>query len=213
MQHKVLAINWLCFAVCGKLGATLSHDESKEGSEKASGNGQNVCNLASTYGQRLCTFQEAPAVLQFNRFIRTGYRAGLTYPQCACSIFQCHNETGGLNNNLGVKLVSHFVAGCFACICVTGGFLVDAGNILTHLVPAVVMVAMILRQMVAPWQHAKLEYWQNLGSILLCFCLSVAYHTCMANHKHYSTWLKLDVSCHILLIHFAWHIQMHRLNL
>lgn len=34
-------------------------------------------------------------MLQYNKFIRSGYRAGLTYPQCLCSMFQLHNETGG----------------------------------------------------------------------------------------------------------------------
>lgn len=42
----------------------------------------------------LYTFLEAPAVLRFNKFVRSGYRAGLTPRQCCTSVMQLHNETG-----------------------------------------------------------------------------------------------------------------------
>ncbi|GAB4819451.1 hypothetical protein N2152v2_006497 [Parachlorella kessleri] len=115
---------------------------------------------------RLYSFEEAPPTLQYNKYIRSGYRAGLSYGQCLGSMLCCHNETG---------------------------------NILTHLLPALVMLGMLAYDMLAPWPHARLEYWQNWGSILLCFCLSVAYHTFSANHHHYDTWLRLDV-CGVLLV-------------
>lgn len=43
---------------------------------------------------QLYTREEAPAILQFNPHVKSGYRAGLTPAQCLCSIFKCHNETG-----------------------------------------------------------------------------------------------------------------------
>lgn len=45
-------------------------------------------------GQRLYWFDEAPPALQYNKHVRSGYRAGMTYRQCVCSIFSYHNETG-----------------------------------------------------------------------------------------------------------------------
>ncbi|KAK9807384.1 hypothetical protein WJX73_010328 [Symbiochloris irregularis] len=52
--------------------------------------------LAKTQGQNLYWFEDAPADLQFNRYIRSGYRAGLSYGECVCSVFQYHNETGNI---------------------------------------------------------------------------------------------------------------------
>ncbi|KAK9821303.1 hypothetical protein WJX81_005376 [Elliptochloris bilobata] len=47
-------------------------------------------------GQRLLWFDEAPPVLQFNKYVLSGYRAGYTYRQCLWSILQYHNETGNI---------------------------------------------------------------------------------------------------------------------
>lgn len=41
-------------------------------------------------------FEEIPAVLQFNRFIRSGYRVNYTYCECCKSIFAVHNESGNI---------------------------------------------------------------------------------------------------------------------
>jgi hypothetical protein len=41
-----------------------------------------------------CRFDEAPPVLQFNNYVRSGYRAGMSPRQCLCSMFQYHNEIG-----------------------------------------------------------------------------------------------------------------------
>ena len=35
-------------------------------------------------------------MLQFNGWIASGYRANLSYKQCACTLFAVHNETGAL---------------------------------------------------------------------------------------------------------------------
>lgn len=43
--------------------------------------------------KRLLFFHEVPSVLQFNPFIRSGYRSGETYPSALQSIFEWHNET------------------------------------------------------------------------------------------------------------------------
>ena len=42
----------------------------------------------------LYSFLDAPAVLRFNKFVRSGYRAGLTTRQCCASVLGLHNETG-----------------------------------------------------------------------------------------------------------------------
>jgi predicted membrane channel-forming protein YqfA (hemolysin III family) len=47
-------------------------------------------------GSRLYWFDEAPPALQFNPYVKSGYRAGMTVPQCCRSIFQYHNETGNV---------------------------------------------------------------------------------------------------------------------
>lgn len=43
---------------------------------------------------RLYSFDDAPAVLRYNKYIRSGYRAGLSPGQCCASVLQLHNETG-----------------------------------------------------------------------------------------------------------------------
>jgi hypothetical protein len=39
-------------------------------------------------------WDEVPRRLQFNPYIASGYRANLSYAQCACTLFKLHNETG-----------------------------------------------------------------------------------------------------------------------
>jgi hypothetical protein len=58
------------------------------------GNGSATSAAVQWDGQRLYWFDEAPPVLQFNKYVRSGYRAGMNYQQCLCSIFSYHNETG-----------------------------------------------------------------------------------------------------------------------
>lgn len=58
------------------------------------GEGGAAVPAAQWDGQRLYWFDEAPPVLQYNEFVRSGYRAGMSYRQCACSILSYHNETG-----------------------------------------------------------------------------------------------------------------------
>ena len=57
------------------------------------GGSAKVLMLADTQGF-CCRFDEAPPVLQFNPYVRSGYRAGMSPQQCLCSMFQYHNETG-----------------------------------------------------------------------------------------------------------------------
>ena len=55
---------------------------------------------------------EAPSVLQYNPHIKSGYRAGLSYFDCACSIFQYHNETGNILSHLAPLLIIVFSLAC-----------------------------------------------------------------------------------------------------
>lgn len=59
-----------------------------------------VLNGVSSAQPRLRYFEELPAVLRFNRFIRSGYRAGYNYSQALFSIFELHNETGNIWSHL-----------------------------------------------------------------------------------------------------------------
>ena len=58
------------------------------------GNGSATPAAVQWDGRRLYWFEEAPPVLQFNKYVRSGYRAGMNYQQCLCSVFSYHNETG-----------------------------------------------------------------------------------------------------------------------
>ncbi|EFN56054.1 hypothetical protein CHLNCDRAFT_52154 [Chlorella variabilis] len=49
---------------------------------------------------QLYSFLDAPEALRFNKFIRSGYRAGLSYPQCCRSMLSLHNETGNIWTHL-----------------------------------------------------------------------------------------------------------------
>ena len=44
-------------------------------------------------------------MLRFNRFIRSGYRAGLSPAQCCASILQRHNESGNIWSHLAPALL------------------------------------------------------------------------------------------------------------
>ena len=68
-----------------------------------------------------------------------------------------------------------------------------AGNILSHLLPAVLLLLVILTGVLPAWPGYPAEFFGNIGPILVCLCASVVYHTFMAHHKHYMTWITLDV--------------------
>ena len=72
-----------------------------------------------------------------------------------------------------------------------------AGNIWTHLLPALLLVVLVLGGQLQAWQGARLAFAANVGSIAACFLGSVLYHTCMANHHQHDHWLKLDVSAEL----------------
>ncbi|KAL4451534.1 hypothetical protein ABPG75_007196 [Micractinium tetrahymenae] len=114
----------------------------------------------------LYSFLDAPAVLRFNKFVRSGYRAGYSYRQCCTSVLRLHNETG---------------------------------NIWTHLLPALLLLALLAGGQLQAWQGARVAFLLNVGSIAACFLGSVAFHTFMAHHHHYHSWLCLDV-CGVLLV-------------
>lgn len=115
---------------------------------------------------RLYRWHEAPAVLRFNPFIKSGYRAGLSTRQCCASLLQLHNESG---------------------------------NIWSHLVPALLMLALVLGGQLQAWHGSAAAYWANVGSIFACFLGSVVYHCFQAHHHCHDRLLKLDV-CGILLV-------------
>ncbi|KAL4428814.1 hypothetical protein ABPG77_005252 [Micractinium sp. CCAP 211/92] len=112
------------------------------------------------------SFTDAPAVLRFNKYVRSGYRAGYTYRQCCASVLRWHNETG---------------------------------NIWTHMLPALLLLALLAGGQLQAWQGARVAFLLNVGSIAACFLGSVAFHTFMAHHHHYHQWLCLDV-CGVLLV-------------
>ena len=59
-----------------------------------------MCPSEEKPRRRLLFFHELPSVLRFNEFIRSGYRAGYTYPAALRSIFEVHNETGNIWTHL-----------------------------------------------------------------------------------------------------------------
>ncbi|KAK9866877.1 hypothetical protein WJX84_012026 [Apatococcus fuscideae] len=61
---------------------------------------------------RLLWVDEVPRVLAYNKFVKSGYRAGYTPWQCACSVVHLHNETGNIWAHLGPMLV---LLGALAC--------------------------------------------------------------------------------------------------
>ena len=67
-------------------------------------------------------------------------------------------------------------------------------NIWTHGGPLLLLLALLLGGQVEAWRGARWAFACNVGSIALCFALSVAYHSFMAHHHHHDNWLRLDVS-------------------
>ncbi|KAJ3303296.1 hypothetical protein HDV03_004034 [Kappamyces sp. JEL0829] len=60
---------------------------------------------------RFYTFEQVPAYLQDNEFIRNGYRSGYSYKESFISLFHLHNESGNVWTHLiGVLLFSLLVA-------------------------------------------------------------------------------------------------------
>lgn len=69
-----------------------------------------------------------------------------------------------------------------------------AGNILTHLLPALALAAAVMSGWLRVWPGYAANFFGNVGPILVCLVGSVVYHTFMAHHQKYRTWLALDVS-------------------
>eukprot|EP00884_Botryococcus_braunii_P010567 jgi/Botrbrau1/19511/Bobra.0035s0011.1 len=134
--------------------------ETEEGDAAREAPRQSSAGLHSYGPDRLYWFDEAPPQLQFNKYIRSGYRAGLSPCQCVHSWFYLHNETG---------------------------------NIWSHLLAAAIILGLLISQNLKPWEQARWEFYGNIIPILICFCGSVLYHSLMANHTRYRTWLMLDV--------------------
>lgn len=67
------------------------------------------------------------------------------------------------------------------------------GNIWTHLLPALLILALAAGGQLEVWAGAAVSYWINVLSIAACFFGSVLYHTCMAHHCMHDRLLKLDV--------------------
>ncbi|KAL0028704.1 hypothetical protein WJX79_000808 [Trebouxia sp. C0005] len=109
---------------------------------------------------KLYWWDEVPAVLQFNPYIKSGYRAGLTRQECVGSLFHCHNETGNIWVHLALLL------GCMSCAACG---------------------------MIAPWPLAGTALLSLLLPVMLCLTGSVIYHTLMANHWNYKTYITIDV--------------------
>ncbi|KAK9837798.1 hypothetical protein WJX74_005271 [Apatococcus lobatus] len=59
---------------------------------------------AESNKRRLLWVDEVPRVLAYNKFVKSGYRAGYTPWQCACSVVHLHNETGNIWAHLGPLL-------------------------------------------------------------------------------------------------------------
>ena len=169
-------------------------------------------------------------MLQFNRYVRSGYRAGMSPRQCLCSMFQYHNETGArcrvtatgaaytANLNLG-EASRPLVLYCRRAQCtmpvsgpvqhrdsalrkLTGRHLYSsltpmyapAGNIWIHLLPLLAIVGGIATSWLPVWPGRPWEFFQNIAPIAICYLGSVTYHTMMAYHQKYKTWITLDVS-------------------
>jgi hypothetical protein len=74
------------------------------------------------------------------------------------------------------------------------------GNILVHLLPALLLIGALLTGNLPQWPLARIAFVETVAPILICLCGSVLYHTLMANHWHYRKYLFVDVrspsSCH-----------------
>ena len=68
-----------------------------------------------------------------------------------------------------------------------------AGNIYTHLLPALTLLALLLMHALPVWEHAKWAFYESVIPTVICLFASVLYHTLMANHWHYRRYLLIDV--------------------
>lgn len=97
--------------------------QSRQSANIRQGSAENSCSFSNIKcgvqwdASRLYWFEEAPPVLQFNRFVRSGYRAGLTPCHCLQSVLQYHNETGNILTHLipvgalGISIVTGILPG------------------------------------------------------------------------------------------------------
>ena len=86
------------------------------------------------------------------------------------------------------------------CTTLDKPFLSAAGNILVHLLPALVLLGGLLTQRLPHWELATYAFYENVLPILGCLAGSVTYHTFMANHERYRCWLAIDVRYYISLL-------------
>ncbi|CAL8463477.1 g3011 [Coccomyxa elongata] len=92
-----------CYDENGSRGVSV--DEEASVSPNCYCNGVKINGHSTPEGKRMLRkklkwFDELPRVLQYNKYVRSKYRAGYTYSECACSIFQYHNETGNIHTHL-----------------------------------------------------------------------------------------------------------------
>eukprot|EP00164_Ancoracysta_twista_P007111 GFYU01010039.1.p1 GENE.GFYU01010039.1~~GFYU01010039.1.p1 ORF type:complete len:372 (+),score=68.01 GFYU01010039.1:135-1250(+) len=77
-------------------GGAASSDRDCEFSLIRRSSGVSGTKQHSCYADTLVTWEEAPSYLQFNPFVKTGYRKELSYLQCWESLLHLHNETGNV---------------------------------------------------------------------------------------------------------------------
>ena len=68
-----------------------------------------------------------------------------------------------------------------------------AGNIYTHLLPALTLLALLFMHALPVWEHAKWAFYESVIPTVICLSASVLYHALMANHRHYRKYLLIDV--------------------
>ena len=76
----------------------MQRDDLNEDSTLISADNIEVEQMPTGRPQRICgiplySFEFIPSYLQFNHFIRSGYRVGLSFKLCLLSLFTLHNET------------------------------------------------------------------------------------------------------------------------
>lgn len=74
------------------------------------------------------------------------------------------------------------------------GVTVVTGNIWAHLLPLLFGIVVVVVSTASGWPHAGSLLFSLLLPVLLCLTGSVIYHTFMANHWNYKTYITLDVS-------------------
>ena len=62
-----------------------------------------------------------------------------------------------------------------------------------HLTLLLVLAAIVMAGMVAPWPLAGSALLSLLLPVMLCLAGSVTYHTLMANHWNYNVYITIDV--------------------